>query len=243
MYNLYLTNSYSCNKFYFELTNCFLLEFCSKLCLFNSEYTLLCSPLPLRRSPHACCGGVRSKGPTKLCLFVCISDSLPKLKVSHHPPLAGVFSEGRDWELYQEVAISSKFRGRYLQIIPQGNSFSVYSHGFIFLQSSPVIFSQTSISQTQGLEKNNEISKEGKIHEFFLSKIVTFNYLWYTSIQGNWVIIVGDIEVKLLQHLQFLSWLLRPLTVFAWFILHSMTVYQYCLLASLHKHIVDFLFS
>lgn len=177
MYNLYLTNSYSCNKFYFELTNCFLLEFCSKLCLFNSEYTLLCSPLPLRRSPHACCGGVRSNGPTKLCLFVCISDSLPKLKVSHHPPLAGVFSEGRDWELYQEVAISSKFRGRYLQIIPQGNSFSVYSHGFIFLQSSPVIFSQTSISQTQGLEKNNEISKEGKIHEFFLSKIVTFNYL------------------------------------------------------------------
>lgn len=103
----------------------------------------------------------------ELCLFVCISDSLPKLKVSHHPPLAGVFSEGRDWELYQEVAISSKFRGRYLQIIPQGNSFSVYSHGFIFLQSSPVIFSQTSISQTQGLEKNNEISKEGKIHEFF----------------------------------------------------------------------------
>lgn len=167
MYNLYLTNSYSCNKFYFELTNCFLLEFCSKLCLFNSEYTLLCSPLPLRRSPHACCGGVRSKGPKELCLFVCISDSLPKLKVSHHPPLAGVFSEGRDWELYQEVAISSKFRGRYLQIIPQGNSFSVYSHGFIFLQSSPVIFSQTSISQTQGLEKNNEISKEGKIHEFF----------------------------------------------------------------------------
>lgn len=141
------------------------------------QYTLLCSPLPLRRSPHACCGGVRSKGPTKLCLFVCISDSLPKLKVSHHPPLAGVFSEGRDWELYQEVAISSKFRGRYLQIIPQGNRFSVYSHGFIFLQSSPVIFSQTSISQTQGLEKNNEISKEGKIHEFFLSKIVAFNYL------------------------------------------------------------------
>lgn len=36
MHNLYLTNSYSCNKFFFELTNCFLLEFCSKLCLFNT---------------------------------------------------------------------------------------------------------------------------------------------------------------------------------------------------------------
>ncbi|XP_052713315.1 oxysterol-binding protein 1-like isoform X2 [Crassostrea angulata] len=47
-------------------------------------------------------------------------------QVSHHPPLAGVFSEGRDWELYQEVAISSKFRGRYLQIIPQGIAHLVF---------------------------------------------------------------------------------------------------------------------
>uniref|UniRef100_K1RLP6 Oxysterol-binding protein 1 n=1 Tax=Magallana gigas TaxID=29159 RepID=K1RLP6_MAGGI len=74
---------------------------------FRGKYLQIIPLVPLRRSPHACCGGVRSKGPTKLCLFVCISDSLPKLKVSHHPPLAGVFSEGRDWELYQEVAISS----------------------------------------------------------------------------------------------------------------------------------------
>lgn len=164
-HNLYLTNSYSCNKFFFKLTNCLLLEFCSKLCLFNTP----CFALQYHWEDHHM-HVVGAYGPRDLrsfVFFVCISDSLPKLKVSHHPPLAGVFSEGRDWELYQEVAISSKFRGRYLQIIPQGNSFSVYSHGFIFLQSSPVIFSQTSISQTQGLEKNNEISKEGKIHEFF----------------------------------------------------------------------------
>lgn len=47
-------------------------------------------------------------------------------QVSHHPPLAGVYSEGRDWVLYQEVAISSKFRGRYLQIIPQGIAHLVF---------------------------------------------------------------------------------------------------------------------
>lgn len=35
MYNLYLINFYLCNKFYFELINCFFLEFCSKFCLFN----------------------------------------------------------------------------------------------------------------------------------------------------------------------------------------------------------------
>lgn len=100
MYNLYLINFYLCNKFYFELINCFFLEFCSKFCLFNSEYILFCFLLLLRRLLYVCCGGVRFKGFTEFCFFVCIFDSLFKLKVSYYFFLVGVFSEGRDWEFY-----------------------------------------------------------------------------------------------------------------------------------------------
>ncbi|XP_048743920.2 oxysterol-binding protein 1-like isoform X2 [Ostrea edulis] len=47
-------------------------------------------------------------------------------QVSHHPPLAAVHSEGREWILYQEAAIASKFRGSYLQIVPQGIAHLVF---------------------------------------------------------------------------------------------------------------------
>lgn len=174
--------------------------------------------------------------------FLRISDSLPKLKVSHHPPLAGVYSEGRDWVLYQEVAISSKFRGRYLQIIPQGNSFSVYSHGFIFLQLSPVISSRTSLSQTQGLEKIARYwmiwKIEGKIHEK-----KNFQKLWLI-INFN-ICKVFEISLYEIQKLNCYNicnffpglCLLFFFPVFAWFVLHLMIVYQYCVhtvLATLH---------
>lgn len=43
-------------------------------------------------------------------------------QVSHHPPVAALHYEGRDWECWQEFAMSSKFRGKYLQIIPLGIS-------------------------------------------------------------------------------------------------------------------------
>ncbi|XP_023930845.1 oxysterol-binding protein 1 isoform X2 [Lingula anatina] len=41
-------------------------------------------------------------------------------QVSHHPPTAAMYAEGRDWALWQEFTMSSKFRGKYLAITPLG---------------------------------------------------------------------------------------------------------------------------
>lgn len=42
-------------------------------------------------------------------------------QVSHHPPSAAhyVFSK-HGWNLWQEITIASKFRGKYLSIMPLG---------------------------------------------------------------------------------------------------------------------------
>lgn len=45
----------------------------------------------------------------------CISE-----QVSHHPPMAAMHCEGRDWICWQEFTMTSKFRGKYLQVIPLG---------------------------------------------------------------------------------------------------------------------------
>ncbi|XP_043239908.1 oxysterol-binding protein 1-like isoform X2 [Amphibalanus amphitrite] len=44
-------------------------------------------------------------------------------QVSHHPPMVAQHCEGdAGWECYQEFTMSSKFRGKYLQVIPLGIS-------------------------------------------------------------------------------------------------------------------------
>lgn len=51
-----------------------------------------------------------------------LSSSSP-LQVSHHPPAAAhhVISE-RGWNLRQEITVASKFRGKYLSIMPLGKT-------------------------------------------------------------------------------------------------------------------------
>lgn len=46
------------------------------------------------------------------------------VQVSHHPPAAAhhVISQ-RGWTLWQEITIASKFRGKYLSIMPLGKTF------------------------------------------------------------------------------------------------------------------------
>ncbi|CAH1802241.1 unnamed protein product [Owenia fusiformis] len=42
-------------------------------------------------------------------------------QVSHHPPMLAMNTEGREgWTLWQEFTATSKFRGKYLQIVPLG---------------------------------------------------------------------------------------------------------------------------
>lgn len=41
-------------------------------------------------------------------------------QVSHHPPMLAQHCHGREWVCWQEFSMSSKFRGKYLQVIPLG---------------------------------------------------------------------------------------------------------------------------
>lgn len=43
-------------------------------------------------------------------------------QVSHHPPIVAQYCEGEEWHCWQEFTMTSKFRGKYLQIIPLGNA-------------------------------------------------------------------------------------------------------------------------
>lgn len=44
-------------------------------------------------------------------------------QVSHHPPMAAIHCEGRGWSCWQEFTMTTKFRGKYLQVIPLGNAY------------------------------------------------------------------------------------------------------------------------
>ncbi|ALC46440.1 Osbp, partial [Drosophila busckii] len=44
-------------------------------------------------------------------------------QVSHHPPVAALHCEGRKWTCWQEFSMTSKFRGKYVQVNPQGGMF------------------------------------------------------------------------------------------------------------------------
>ncbi|XP_056639637.1 oxysterol-binding protein 1 isoform X2 [Diorhabda carinulata] len=43
-------------------------------------------------------------------------------QVSHHPPMVAQYCEGKNWVCFQEFTMTSKFRGKYLQIIPLGTA-------------------------------------------------------------------------------------------------------------------------
>ncbi|XP_015762433.1 PREDICTED: oxysterol-binding protein 1-like isoform X1 [Acropora digitifera] len=43
-------------------------------------------------------------------------------QVSHHPPASALHVEHKDWIFWQEFSLASKFRGKYLQVIPHGTA-------------------------------------------------------------------------------------------------------------------------
>lgn len=43
-------------------------------------------------------------------------------QVSHHPPMAAQYCEGRGWTCWQEFTMTSKFRGKYIQVVPLGHA-------------------------------------------------------------------------------------------------------------------------
>ncbi|XP_011494145.1 PREDICTED: oxysterol-binding protein 1 isoform X2 [Ceratosolen solmsi marchali] len=50
-------------------------------------------------------------------------------QVSHHPPMVAQFCEGRNWRCWQEFTMGSKFRGKYLQVIPLGTAHLEFKTG------------------------------------------------------------------------------------------------------------------
>ncbi|XP_030371516.1 oxysterol-binding protein 1 [Scaptodrosophila lebanonensis] len=48
-------------------------------------------------------------------------------QVSHHPPVAAIHCEGRDWTCWQEFSMTSKFRGKYVQVNPLGAAYLLFS--------------------------------------------------------------------------------------------------------------------
>lgn len=44
-------------------------------------------------------------------------------QVSHHPPMVAQYCEGANWRCWQEFTMTSKFRGKYLQVIPLGTAY------------------------------------------------------------------------------------------------------------------------
>ncbi|CAK5084776.1 unnamed protein product [Meloidogyne enterolobii] len=56
-------------------------------------------------------------------------------QVSHHPPAAAMHTEGVNWELSQEFMVASRFRGKYMSVIPTGYTQIKFKDGkanFIF---------------------------------------------------------------------------------------------------------------
>lgn len=42
-------------------------------------------------------------------------------QVSHHPPMFAMHAEHKEWTLWQEYTVASKFRGKYLVCYPIGS--------------------------------------------------------------------------------------------------------------------------
>ncbi|XP_018353294.1 PREDICTED: oxysterol-binding protein 1 isoform X4 [Trachymyrmex septentrionalis] len=50
-------------------------------------------------------------------------------QVSHHPPMLAQHCEGKKWRCWQEFTMASKFRGKYLQVIPLGTAHLEFHSG------------------------------------------------------------------------------------------------------------------
>ena len=46
--------------------------------------------------------------------------NMSRTQVSHHPPACAQHVEHKDWTFWQDYTMTSKFRGKYLQIVPYG---------------------------------------------------------------------------------------------------------------------------
>ncbi|VDL89199.1 unnamed protein product [Schistocephalus solidus] len=62
-------------------------------------------------------------------------------KVSHHPPVVAHYCEStrHGWKFWQEFTVNSKFRGKYLSLVPVGSTHLVFSDGHHYTWSKVTI--------------------------------------------------------------------------------------------------------
>jgi hypothetical protein len=59
-------------------------------------------------------------------------------QVGHHPPQTALFAEHKEWAFWQDYVMGSKFRGQYLQILPQGVAHLLFrksGHHYVYKRS------------------------------------------------------------------------------------------------------------
>lgn len=42
------------------------------------------------------------------------------LQVSHHPPASSMYVESPEWQFWEDYSMSTKFRGKYIRVLPHG---------------------------------------------------------------------------------------------------------------------------
>ena len=59
--------------------------------------------------------------------------SLSLLQVSHHPPMFAMHVEHKDWTLWEEYTVASKFRGKYVAAYPIGITHLIFHNNGLIL--------------------------------------------------------------------------------------------------------------
>ncbi|XP_033627071.1 oxysterol-binding protein 1-like [Asterias rubens] len=88
-------------------------------------------------------------------------------QVSHHPPAAAIHVDAKDWTLWTDITIASKFRGKYLQVFPQGilhikfkKTGSYYTYRKVTSTVHNIIVGKLWVDQSGECEVVNHTTKE-----------------------------------------------------------------------------------
>lgn len=94
-------------------------------------------------------------------------------QVSHHPPMYAAHVEHKDWTLWEEFTVTSKFRGKYLSVYPIGSSHLVlhrsrshYTWNRVATTIHNIIVGSPWIDQSGEMKVTNHTSSEEGLLEF-----------------------------------------------------------------------------
>ena len=136
-------------------------------------------------------------------------------QVSHHPPVAAIHVEHEKWTYYFDFSMRTKFRGKYLQVFPQGYSHFVvkrtghhYTWNKVSTTVQNIIVGKLWVDLSGEIElQEHTTGAKGSVrfypysyfsrrqHRQVTGKIVSADGRVKYDIQGNWNISVSCAEV------------------------------------------------